>query len=217
MTLRIVGAGLPRTATMSLKVGLESLLGGPCYHMTAIPGFPFNLGDDWAKAFAGGEPDWKKVFHGFHAAVDWPASLFWPSVHKAFPDALVLLSVRDSAEVWHESLDSTILSLMARPLPPEVKVTTPPGRMFEIFTKQKVWKDPALLKASYDRHNDHVRKTVPKGRLLEWHAKEGWGPICKALKLPVPAIPFPHVNKREEWGLGGPPGMPGRGSTAPTH
>ena len=29
----VLGAGLPRTGTLSLKTALEHLLGGPCYHM----------------------------------------------------------------------------------------------------------------------------------------------------------------------------------------
>ena len=202
MTLRVVGAGLPRTATMSLKVGLETLLGGPCYHMTAIPGFPFNLGADWDLALTGGKPDWNKVFTGFPAAVDWPASLFWRELSQTYPDAVVLLSVRDSADVWYESLDSTILRALKMPLPPHIKVTSPPARMFEMFTKVKEWDNPALLKATYERHNTEVRKAIPKGRLVEWRAKDGWAPICKALGVPVPEVPFPHVNRREEWGAG---------------
>lgn len=208
MSLKVVGAGLPRTGTMSLKVGLETLLGGPCCHMTAIPGFPFNLGDNWALALSGGKPDWRKTLDGFHAAVDWPASLFWHEVMHTFPDAKVLLSVRDSAEVWYESLSSTILPITRAPLPPGVKVTTPPSQMFEKFTNSKKWDDKALLCATYDRHNAEVRKVVPRDRLIEWKAKDGYGPICKALRLAEPATPFPHINKREDWGPHG-----GKGGT----
>src|SRR5262245_4855487 len=100
MTLRVIGAGLPRTGTASLSKALEHLLGGRCYHMSVIPGHPFDLGDGWDTALADGRPDWDLVFDGFIAAVDWPASAFWRELSEAFPDALVLLSTRDSAQTW---------------------------------------------------------------------------------------------------------------------
>src|SRR5882672_8609763 len=109
MSLRIVGAGLPRTGTSSLRLALEQLLGGRCYHMSVIPGHPFDLGTGWNGALAGDTPDWHQVFAGYVAAVDWPASLFWRELSAAYPEALVLLSVRNSAEEWWHSADETIL------------------------------------------------------------------------------------------------------------
>ena len=38
--MRVVGAGLGRTGTSSLKLALEQLLGGRCYHMTEVFGRP---------------------------------------------------------------------------------------------------------------------------------------------------------------------------------
>jgi hypothetical protein len=43
-------------------------------------------------------------------------------------------------------------------------------------------------------HNDEVKRTVPADRLLVWSVKEGWGPLCDFLELPVPEGPFPHLN-----------------------
>ena len=93
MTLRVVGAGLPRTGTSSLRVALEQLLGGRCCHMSAIPNHPFDLGDSWDRVIKQANPDWDAIMDGFNAAVDWPASLFWQELSAANPDALVLLSV----------------------------------------------------------------------------------------------------------------------------
>ena len=103
MTLRVVGAGLPRTGTASLTVALEQLLGGRVAHMSTIPGHPFNLGPGWDQALAGETPDWAQLFDGYTAAVDWPASMFWRELSDAYPAALVLLSVRDRAESWWQS------------------------------------------------------------------------------------------------------------------
>src|ERR671918_1069687 len=98
MSLRVVGAGLPRTGTASLVVALEYLLGGRSYHMRVIPGHPFDLGPGWNLALSGGKPDWDALLDGYIAAVDWPASMFWRELSGAYPDALVLLSVREDAE-----------------------------------------------------------------------------------------------------------------------
>lgn len=100
MSLRVVGAGLPRTGTQSLKLALERLVGGRCHHMSAIPGHPFDLGPGWKAALAGDDPDWVQLLEGFVAAVDWPASMFWRELTHANPDALVFLSTRDAAQTW---------------------------------------------------------------------------------------------------------------------
>src|SRR5688500_18304876 len=96
MPLRVVGAGLPRTGTSSLTIALEHLLSGRIHHMSAIPGHPFDLGTGWNQALAGEMPDWEQLLDGYVAAVDWPASMFWRQLSETYPDALVLLSVRDS-------------------------------------------------------------------------------------------------------------------------
>ena len=196
MNLRVVGAGLPRTGTSSLKRALEHLLAGPCYHMSAITGHPFDLGAGWDRALAGDAPDWDHIFDGYVAAVDWPASIFWRELSAANPDALVLLSVRDTAEVWWRSVDEMIL--------PHARMAFAPGwtagrglvTLLERFTRTAQWDAPATLQTAYERHNAEVRETVPSHRLLEWRAAEGWAPICRALGVPVPDLPFPRIDGR---------------------
>jgi len=80
MSLKVVGAGLPRTGTASLGIALEHLLDGSIHHMSVIPGHPFDLGAGWDLALAGGNPDWDQIFEGYIAAVDWPASLFYREI-----------------------------------------------------------------------------------------------------------------------------------------
>ena len=200
MSLRIVGAGLPRTATSSLRLALEQLLGGRCYHMSVIPGHPFDLGEGWNRALAGNTPDWDELFDGYVAAVDWPASLFWRELSAAYPDALVLLSVRDSAETWWHSADETILPYARMSLAPDWNEGRGFLDLLERFTGTAQWDDPTTMMAAYERHNAEVRKLAPPSRLLEWRAIDGWQPICGALGLPVPDLPFPWVNQRSEWG-----------------
>lgn len=200
MTLHVIGAGLPRTATSSLGIALEHLLGGPRHHMSAIPGHPFDLGEGWRTALAGGTPDWDAIFSGYAAAVDWPASAFWRELNHKYPDALILLSVRDSAKAWLASMQATVLPAARLALDPAWSAGRDLAMLFEQFTGTTAWDDEATLLAAYERHNAEVRAGIAPERLLEWNAKEGWAPICRVLGQPIPNQPFPWVNKREDWG-----------------
>src|SRR3954451_23587493 len=117
MTLRVIGAGLGRTGTHSLKVALEQLLGGPCHHMLEILGDPTQI-PSWIDAIEGRPVDWPKMLEHYRSIVDWPGGAFWPELHAAFPDALVLLSVRDPQK-WYESASKTIF-LTFDHMPPEL-------------------------------------------------------------------------------------------------
>ncbi|MFD1673807.1 sulfotransferase family protein [Alicyclobacillus fodiniaquatilis] len=197
MGLKIIGAGIPRTGTRSLEKALKHLLGGRIYTMSSIPGHPFNLGDDWNMALKGQSPDWDKVFNEFVATVSFPGALFWRELTEAYPDALVVLSVRDTDEWWH-SIDETLLRFDRDVIP-----SLTDGRgivdLYERFAGTANYDGPEIMKAAYERHNDTVRQNVSSNRLLEWQPTEGWAPICQALDLPVPNIPFPWVNRRAEW------------------
>jgi len=199
MNLKVVGAGLPRTGTKSQQIALEHLLDGSCYHMSEIPGHPFDLGDDWNRALAGDTVDWERLLNGYVATVDWPASLFWHEISRANPDALVLLSVRDSPEIWWRSADETILPYARMALAADWSEGRGLVDVLERFTGTVHWDDSATLMSAYERHNAEVIRIVPPEKLIVWRAPEGWEPICHALGLPVPDIPFPWSNKRSEW------------------
>ncbi|HXI20021.1 MAG TPA: sulfotransferase [Gemmatimonadales bacterium] len=199
MALQVIGAGLPRTATQSLRVALERLLGGRCYHMSVIPGHPFDLGDPWNLALTGGTPDWDGTLAGYSAAVDWPASLFWHQLGEANPGALIVLSERDSAETWLASLQATILPHARLALAPDWTQGRGLATLFEAFTGTPRWDDPDTLVAAYLRHNRAVRAAAPRERLLTWRPSDGWEPLCRALHLPVPRDRFPWTNRREDW------------------
>lgn len=200
MTIRVVGAGLPRTGTSSLGVAFQHLLGGSSYSMSVIPGHPFDLGDAWDRAFDRKVVDWDQLFEGYVAALDWPVSMFWRELSEAYPDALVLLSVRDTAEVWWQSCNETFLPFARMALTPSWKYGRGLLTLLERFTGQEQWDDSAAMMAAYERHNAEVRKSIPAHRLLEWNPKEGWRPICQALGFPVPIGDFPWINRRSDWG-----------------
>ncbi len=204
MALDVVGAGLGRTGTASLKLALEELLGGPCYHMFEVRERPDDP-DIWAAAYAGSLPDWDSFFAGYRATVDWPSAPFWREQSEAFPDAVILLSVRD-ADDWWRSVSNTIFIALETYFAPDVPDDgwTAMGRgMMERFCGD--WRDEGAAKAAFLAHNDEVRRTAPADRLLEWSPGDGWGPICAALGVEVPGTPFPKVNTtqdaRKELGL----------------
>ena len=167
--------------------------------MSAIPNHPFELGD-WSRALAGKRVDWKAIADGYVAAVDWPASAFWRELADAHPDALVLLSVRDSADAWLASMEATVLPIARMSVAPDWKDGRALVQLFERFTGTEAWDDAATLLAAYERHNEDVKRSVAPERLLEWKAADGWPPLCAALDLPVPETPFPWTNRREDWG-----------------
>ncbi|MGA8117833.1 MAG: sulfotransferase family protein [Actinocatenispora sp.] len=200
MGLRVVGAGLPRTGTSTLQQILERLLADRCYHMRVIPNHPFDLGSGWRGALLGGPVDWNRVFEGYAAAVDWPTSAFWREISAANPDALVLLSVRDDARTWWESMDATVLAAARASLAEDWTAGRDLTDLLKRFAGRREWDDPDVLMRAYDEHVERVRRSVPAERLLEWRAADGWGPICDRLGMPVPDEPVPWRNRREDWG-----------------
>jgi hypothetical protein len=198
MSLRVVGAGLGRTGTMSLKLALEQLLDAPCYHMLEVFEHPEHV-EMWHRAALGDMPDWDALFAGYGAAVDWPMASFWYEISEAYPDALILLSVREP-DAWWKSAHDTIFQAISRP--PADGADPAWFDMVMAFMRERFTadlSDEQAAKAAYVRHNDDVRRRAPKDRLLEYRTGDGWRPICDAFGVPVPDAPFPHANTTEEF------------------
>ena len=198
MTLDIIGAGLGRTATRSLQMALEQLGYAPCHHMFEVNDHP-----DQATPFlraARGDYDAMVEFCGrYRAVVDWPAAAFWRPLSEAYPEAKVILSVRE-AEGWHASVMDTIYPssramMLARP----EELGDMPDMLDEViwsgtFGGRFRRKDHAI--GVYEAHNTEVTATISAERLLVYEAGSGWGPICEFLGLDVPAAPYPRSNTR---------------------
>lgn len=194
MALKVVGAGLGRTGTASLKVALEELGVGPCYHMGEVMRNPGHI-DHWIAA-SDGKPEWDRLLGDYGATVDYPACTFWRELAAHYPDARILLSVRN-AESWFESVNATIMS----PTINDFLAGSPWGELI----KRSIWDtldhrmdDRDFMVSYFDRRIDEIKKEVPADRLLVYEVMQGWEPLCEFLGTDVPDMPFPRVNTRDE-------------------
>ena len=195
MALKVIGAGLGRTATLSLKFALEHLDLGPCYHMAEVFAGARRNVPLWLDVVRG-KPDWNAVFGRFQSTTDYPACTYWRELTAFYPDAKVILTVRD-ADSWFDSVSETIFS----PKMQGSLVGSPVGAMmqgvvFDAFGDRV--NDRAFMTDWFTRRNQSVIDSLPPSRLLVFSPKEGWGPICAFLGVAVPKAPFPRVNSRDE-------------------
>ena len=207
MSIRVIGAGLGRTGTLSLKLALERLLGGPCHHMVEFFKHPKQV-QVWERALDGHAVDWDALFADYRAVVDWTAAAFFPELAAAYPDAIVVLSVRDVDDWWGSVRDTVFEELRSAPGPAAGPwdAAFAPIRRFTIrmletrFTRE--WADETAAKEAFERHNAAVRAGIHADRLVEWRPGDGWTPLCAALGAPAPAEPFPHVNTTADFQAG---------------
>jgi hypothetical protein len=194
MTLKVIGSGFGRTGTMSLKLALEQLGFGPCYHMVEVFKNPQAAG--WWVDAAEGRPDWAKIFEGYNSTVDWPNATFYAELAEAYPDAKVVHTERDP-EAWFASTQATIFP---NATPPDDG--SPFNRMFrEVIGRlfDQRMRDHDHVIEVYRRHNAEVRRRIPADRLLVYEVSQGWAPLCGFLGVPVPEGPMPKVNSTEEF------------------
>lgn len=194
MALKIIGAGMGRTGTASLKVALETLGLGRCYHMSEVLKNP-PCTADWIEA-AGGNPDWDKIFSGYTATVDNPGCNFWKELADHYPDAKVILTVRDSGK-WFDSTNETIHSVEFAGF---IK-NSPFGEMVQ----KTIWnvmenrmQDRDYMIDFFEKRTSEIIDTIAADRLLVYRVSEGWGPLCAFLDVPVPDSEFPRINSRDE-------------------
>jgi hypothetical protein len=197
--LQVIGAGFGRTGTMSLKVALETLGFGPCYHMTEMVKNPehFRL---WTAAGAGAPVDWRRLYANYRATVDWPGCLYYRELMDAFGQARVILTVRDP-DRWYDSVRDTLFSLKTA-TDSYLASTDIAGRRPPLQYENRIWTDLFADRFTdrhfaisiYQQHNLLVQERVPAERLLVYQVGDGWQPLCSFLQVPVPDQPFPRLN-----------------------
>jgi len=195
VTLRVIGAGFGRTGTLTLKVALEQLGFGACYHMVEV--FKNPQAPGWWVDAADGKPDWDKIFNGYNSCVDWPGATFYAQLAQAYPDAKVILTEREP-EAWFRSTQATIF-----PNAPPPPTDAPFDQMFRKVIAQLFdsrMRDHDHVIDVFKRHNAAVRRTIAPDRLLVYEVAQGWEPLCRFLGVDVPNAPLPTLNTTEDFG-----------------
>lgn len=215
MSIKIIGAGLPRTGTNTLKESLEKLGFVKTYHMKELLYNPTTL-HYWKTLKETGTTNWDELYNGFQATVDFPAYPWYKEHMKKYPDAKVILTVRPF-EKWHASVYSTIwlagpknifekiikiiIMLLFKPRLMKVSLCVKFAKMmiFKVHFQGK-FEDKVFAEKIFNQHIADVKAYVPADKLLVYDVSEGWGPLCKFLGVPEPSEPLPHLNKKEDFG-----------------
>ena len=214
MALKVIGAGLGRTGTLSLKLALEHIGFGRCYHMSEMLSQIRSHLPLWIDS-AKGDPRWDTIFERYQSTTDYPGCMFWRELVAKYPEAKVILSMRDP-DKWFESGAATVFS-------PEHRARFEGNPMMAEFFRLTVFGDleqnlgdRAKMVEYFNAWNQSVIDEVPPDKLLIHRSSDGWEPLCAFLGAAVPPEPYPRVNSREEMtertgqldhqGSGGPPG-----------
>jgi hypothetical protein len=202
--MKVIGAGVSRTGTTSLKAALERLGLGPCFHGRHVLDHPERL-PRWLTAASGEPVDLANLFAGYNSTTDWPGAAFWRDLSQRFPQAKVILTVRD-ADSWYDSIARTSYALFGSRSDPRAKrarQVVPGLDVMTDFTRRLVWDGPFFggrfedrdhAIAAFEAHNAAVRREVPADRLLVCEPGVGWQTLCDFLEVPVPDEPYPHLN-----------------------
>lgn len=212
MSIKVIGTGLGRTGTHSLKIALEQLGFGKCYHMVELLNNPAGL-TYFEQAERGENVDWDSLFQGYLSAVDYPVARYYKPLIAKYPDAKLVHTTRNP-EAWYESCKNTIFwatkpdagrifSMMVRmPFSPTIRKRLPVlkynGSLIDLEFGKDL-NDKTKVMDYFKKRDEEILKTVPKERLIIYNVKDGWEPLCKFLNVPVPSNPFPKSNTTEEF------------------
>lgn len=213
MAIKIIGAGLPRTGTNTLKASLEMLGYAKTYHMKELLVHPENL-HYWETLRDTGTTNWDELYDGYQATVDFPCCPWYKEHMKRYPDAKVILTIRPF-EAWYTSVYSTIwkagpqtlgekMAMMSKLLfSPRLRtvikcVKFAKSSIFGMLMKG-AFEDKAASETLYNQYIEEVKTYVPAEKLLVFDVSEGWGPLCKFLGVPEPKEALPHLNKKENF------------------
>jgi hypothetical protein len=199
MTLHVIGAGVGRTGTYSLKLAMNQLGLGPCHHMEEVLQHMPAQVPLWSAA-ASGQADWSRIYSGYKSAVDWPTACFFRELAGEFPQSQFVLTVREPRR-WAESFSATIYTLLQgkEQAPPEMREWLEMAAEVIAKTGFRFGLSHEELVLAFNAHNNAVREAIPANRLLVFEVKDGWQPLCDFLETPVPASDFPRTNHREEF------------------
>ncbi len=213
MSLKVIGTGFGRTGTMSLKLALEELGFGRCYHMYELIQHPEDL-HYFEAAQKKQDVNWDALFADCKSAVDFPIILFYKELIAKYPDAKIIHTTRDPAS-WYKSFRDTIL-WAGKPSPLRIlklairlpfskrarqflNVLKFNGNMVDQLFGKETKNNQEHVIDCFNQYNQEVLNFIPMDRALIFDVKAGWEPLCKFLNVPVPDKPFPKTNSTEEF------------------
>jgi len=199
MSISLIGAGYGRTGTLSLKSALETLGYNKCHHMIEVIHTPGEA-EKWLQAIDAESVDWDELLAGYQATVDWPACHFYQELADYYPQAKVLLSVRDPQQ-WFESMSATTLGVIRKRM--QASDTLEQKNLGTELVVNAAFNgeidDSAHGIRMFNQHTKDVIDAIDPDRLLVFDVREGWEPLCQFLDKPVPTSAFPRVNSRDEF------------------
>ncbi len=142
--------------------------------------------------------DWEQIFARYRGTVDFPGAAFWRELVDTYPNAKVILTVRDPYE-WHASVRATFLEAAGsdgQPPIPGAGDDASGGQQDRSHLMANL-QDEHTAVADFQRHIADVRSYVPERRLLVYEVTQGWAPLCEFLEVDVPEEPFPRLNDSE--------------------
>ncbi|TPP60178.1 NAD dependent epimerase/dehydratase [Fasciola gigantica] len=212
----LIGLGMGRTGTTSLKLALETLLKRPCYHSSVVreqnPAhiltwqhiFQQLLADPQAEIIP---EQIYSILDGFSASSGHPACALHRPLMEIYPKTKFVLGIRDSKS-WLESLRATVLPKQGIKMPNQSSTLACFGAGFLqantlSFRHSLGWDvdldDDDVVMRAFEKRTEEIIKTIPSDRLLVYRIEQGWQPLCEFLQVPVPDLPFPWVNTREQF------------------
>jgi len=222
--LKVVGVGYGRTGTYSLALALDEL-GFPTLHTQHLYEngeiFDHLVNNIFYKSIQDdeiimGEPDFDLLLkRGFMATMDLPFALYFDQIHEQYPDCKFILTVRENSEVWFRSW-AFLAKSISKPaqytsffVSHVLKLEHYMRWLFSVVNEDKMFLShphplpPQNMQnsiASYEKHNQLVRDSIPSSQLLEYNVRQGWEPLCQFLEFPEvdcpssQGIPFPKSN-----------------------
>jgi len=206
--MKVICAGLSKTGTKSLAKALR-ILGFTVFDFKEHRTLHLNA---WFDIYCEGKsPDFVSMYKDVDAVTDLPPAFWFEEIYETFPDAKVILSLRDNEDIWLQSwvkqleILHTLGGLLNRVLLkwPATIVELMRGKdTFSEFLDLTItaaygslnWKSTTLFKKKYREHNERVQAVIPKEKLLIYNVKQGWKPLCEFLGCEVPKVEFPSEN-----------------------
>ncbi|KIJ46170.1 hypothetical protein M422DRAFT_250213 [Sphaerobolus stellatus SS14] len=102
---------------------------------------------------------------------------------------------------WEQSIKQTLIPRMKKAR--NAKEPTESLRPAAAWWDQHVKQHPELRTEDFQsvllKHNERVQDLIPASELLVYNVAEGWESLAEFFGVPIPKVPFPHVNDTQSY------------------